>query len=187
MHEYIKNFFLTGPPKSGKTTLLNEIIENLKRRGVIISGIMCPEVIINRRRWGFKIIDIKTGREGILASIEIKSGPRVSKYGVNLMDLEEIGINALITALNDESNVVVIDEIGKMELFSEKFEQAVRRLLASGKPVIGVISYTYNHPLIREIKSRKDCKVYVIRRDSTLQHRLRIKNEIIRRILEILR
>ena len=91
MQAIVKNFFITGPPKSGKTTLLMEIIKELKKRNYTIAGITCPEVIKNNRRWGFKIIDLKTNKEGILASIEVPNGPVVSKYRVNMEDLEQIG------------------------------------------------------------------------------------------------
>lgn len=182
-----KNFFITGPPKSGKSTMLMDIRRNLEERGIIISGIICPEVAVNKSRWGFKIISIKTKKEGVLASIETKSRYRVSKYGVNINDLENIGVRALEEALVDESQVVIIDEIGKMELMSKKFENAVQKLLDSKKIILGVVALKYNHPLILKIKTdRKDTKVYYIGRDTSQKTKEMIKQDIIRRTVELL-
>jgi len=186
MQVIVKNFFITGPPKSGKTTLLMEIIKELKKRNYTIAGITCPEVIKNNRRWGFKIIDLKTNKEGILASIEVPNGPVVSKYRVNMEDLEQIGVTALRNALYDESDIVIIDEIGKMELFSKNFANAVRDLLNSKKPVIGIVPIRSNHPLVLEIKKkRRDTKTYLITRQTSRNQREQIKTEIINSILTL--
>ena len=186
MQVIVKNFFITGPPKSGKTTLLMEIIKELKKRNYTIAGITCPEVIKNNRRWGFKIIDLKTNKEGILASIEVPNGPVVSKYRVNMEDLEQIGVIALRNALYDESDIVIIDEIGKMELFSKNFANAVRDLLNSKKPVIGIVPIRSNHPLVLEIKKkRRDTKTYLITRQTSRNQREQIKTEIINSILTL--
>jgi len=186
MQAIVKNFFITGPPKSGKTTLLMEIIKELKKRNYTIAGITCPEVIKNNRRWGFKIIDLKTNKEGILASIEVPNGPVVSKYRVNMEDLEQIGVTALRNALYDESDIVIIDEIGKMELFSKNFANAVRDLLNSKKPVIGIVPIRSNHPLVLEIKKkRRDTKTYLITRQTSRNQREQIKTEIINSILTL--
>ena len=186
MQVIVKNFFITGPPKSGKTTLLMEIIKELKKRNYTIAGITCPEVVKNNRRWGFKIIDLKTNKEGILASIEVPNGPVVSKYRVNMEDLEQIGVTALRNALYDESDIVIIDEIGKMELFSKNFANAVRDLLNSKKPVIGIVPIRSNHPLVLEIKKkRRDTKTYLITRQTSRNRREQIKTEIINSILTL--
>ncbi len=180
----LKNFFLTGPPRSGKTTLLMQIMSSLKEYNVRISGIMCPEVRRHGFRWGFKIIDLKRGREGILASIEVRKGPRISKYRVNLQDLEEIGVKALEEALVDNSQVVIIDEIGKMELVSPKFSRVVKSLLDSNKVILGIIHASYNHPLLNEIRRRNDTKIYWINRNTPENIRRNIHNEILKAILE---
>ncbi|RLE73564.1 MAG: nucleoside triphosphatase, partial [Thermoprotei archaeon] len=131
-------------------------------------------------------IDLKTNKEGILASIEVPNGPVVSKYRVNMEDLEQIGVTALRNALYDESDIVIIDEIGKMELFSKNFANAVRDLLNSKKPVIGIVPIRSNHPLVLEIKKkRRDTKTYLITRQTSRNQREQIKTEIINSILTL--
>jgi len=178
----IKNFLITGPPASGKTSLLKRIITKLKERQLVIGGIFCPEVRIKGKRWGFKVIDILTSAEGILASVEIKSRYRVSKYGVDINTFERIGVNAILTAIRN-ADIVVIDEIGKMELFSLAFQEAVRKALDSRKPVIGVIAFRYNHPFIQEVKRRQDTKLYVLFKHTTESMRAKIEEEIYQKII----
>ncbi|RLI06855.1 NTPase, partial [Candidatus Bathyarchaeota archaeon] len=78
-------------------------------------------------------------------------GPRLGKYRVNLRDLEEVGVRAIEEAVA-EADVVVIDEVGPMELFSERFVEAVRKALRSGKPVVGTIHARARGPLLDEIR-----------------------------------
>ena len=130
--------FLTGKPGSGKSTVLMKIIESLKRRGLKIGGIITPEIRVKGKRIGFKVIDVYSNEEGVLASIDQKSGPRVGKYRVNLKDFERIALKALDFALNN-CDVICVDELGKMELFSEKFERKIEEILRSSKPAIIVL------------------------------------------------
>ncbi len=182
-----KNILITGPPKSGKTTAINNIIQLLRSRNIVLAGIMCPEIIRDGIRYGFKIIDIKSGREGILASINEEKGPRVSKYRVNIPNLEEIGVKAIETALSDDSQVIVIDEIGKMELLSQKFARVVIKALDSRKPVLGIIAFRSFNPIIKRIKSRKDVLLYTLSRKMNQTARIKIINEITNRLLFLVR
>jgi nucleoside-triphosphatase len=75
--------------------------------------------------------------------VDIKGPPRVSRYGVNLRDLEQIGVAALRRAVA-ESDYVVVDEIGKMELFSDEFRQTVTEAIRSDKAVVGTVMKSGN-------------------------------------------
>lgn len=109
----------------------------------------------------------------------------MGKYTVNLEDLDEIGTNAIESALKDESDVIVIDEIGKMELKSKNFEHAVLRALNSKKPVIGVIHRKQDHPLLKQIKMRGDTLIYYIDRNTSKIRREEIVREIINKVKNI--
>lgn len=166
----IKNIFITGRPSCGKTRLIMEILREL---GLDAGGFYAQEIRESGQRKGFKITDL-AGKEGILAHVNIKSQYRVSKYKVNIKDLEEIGVNSIFEALKKDQ-FVVIDEIGKMELFSEKFKRAVLAALDSKNKVLGTIKFKRD-PFTDKIKKRKDTKIFYLRRENFQEIKEKIKN-----------
>jgi nucleoside-triphosphatase len=134
-----RTILLTGRPGVGKTTIIRQIAEAL---GGHAGGFYTAEIRESGRRRGFKILTLD-GEEGVLSHVDIKGSPRVSRYGVNLRDLEGIGVAAVRRAVT-EAECVVIDEIGKMELFSEEFRQAVLEAIRSDKPVVGTVMRSGN-------------------------------------------
>jgi Predicted nucleotide kinase len=74
-----------------------------------------------------------------LASKKLKvQGPRVGSYTVNLEDIEIIAVQALERAYNN-ADLIVIDEIGTMELFSQSFRNIVGKILKSNKNCLSTI------------------------------------------------
>ena len=161
----VKTVFLTGIPGVGKTTAIKRVVLALREKGLIVGGMVTSEVREKGRRIGFEIIDLLTGRKGFLATLH-GSGPRLGKYVVNLRDLVEVGVNAIREAL-EKADVIVIDEVGPMELFSEEFKKAVKEALKSGKPLIGTIHYKARDPLIEAIKRNSNVKIFEV----TLENR----------------
>lgn len=151
-------WFITGRPGMGKTTVLWKTIEGLRDRGYQVGGMVSREVREHGTRVGFQVLDLIRGREGWLAHVNQKHGPRVGKYRVNLDDLESIGVQAVIDAV-ENADVIAIDEIGPMELYSEGFKEAVRRGMDSGKPVLGTVHHSARDKLIEEIKGREDAEI----------------------------
>jgi len=165
----IKNIFISGFPGCGKTTLIKEIIKELDLKA---GGFYTSEIREKGQRLGFKIITLDGG-EGILAHVNVKSPYRVSKYKVNLKALEEIGVAALLEALK-ENKVVIIDEIGKAEMFSRKFKQTVLAVLNSKNQVLGTIKLTYD-PFTDKIKKRQDTKIFYLTRENREDIKKQIK------------
>ncbi|MGB9598533.1 MAG: NTPase [Minisyncoccales bacterium] len=165
----IKNVFITGLPGCGKTTLLKEVLEELKLNA---GGFYTQEIREKGIRKGFKIITLD-GKEGILAHVNIKNPYRVSKYGVNIEDIDRIAVPSILEGLK-ENKIIVVDEIGKAELFSKKFKQAVLKALDSKNKVLGTIMLEEN-PFCDEIKKRKDTKIFYLKREN----RGEIKKEIL--------
>ncbi len=155
----MKNILLTGPPGCGKTTVIKEALKRLK--GLKAGGFHTSEIRKHRERKGFKITSLD-GREAILAHVDFKGPHRVSKYVVSLENLEKIGLKAIEDAIQ-KANIIVIDEIGKMELFSEKIRKAILDALDSPKKVLGTIM-TASNPFADQIKKRKDVKVIKVER-----------------------
>ena len=164
----VKNVFITGLPGCGKTSLIKEILKELRLNA---GGFYTQEIREGGIRKGFKIITLDS-KEGILAHVNVKSPYRVSKYKVNIKDLEEIGVNSIFEALK-KNKICIIDELGKMELYSEKFKKVVLAALDSKNKVLGTIMLKPN-PFCDRIKKRADIKFFYL----TSENREEIKEEI---------
>ena len=155
-----RTILLTGRPGIGKTTVIRKVVERLGGRA---GGFYTAEIRKGGRRQGFKIITLG-GQQGILSHVNIKGSPRVSKYGVNLKDLEQIGVVALRQAVVG-ADCIVVDEIGKMELFSEEFRKAVMEAVGSEKIVLGTVMVT-RHPWVDALKALPQVSVLEVTRDN---------------------
>ena len=156
---------LTGAPGVGKTTVLIKTVEALKAKGISVGGMISREAREGNVRVGFEILDLTNGKRGWLAHANQKSGPQVGKYHVNLADLEDIGAKPSQKPLKNAA-VIAIDEVGPMELYSQKFKQAVQAALGSGKPVLAVVHAKAHDPLITETKQRGDAELFNITLDN---------------------
>lgn len=163
-----KNLLITGRPGVGKTTLTMKVIA---ASGLIPKGFYTEEIRVGRDRKGFRIKTFE-GKEGVLAHIEWKGRPRVGKYGVDVESFEAIALPELETALRD-SQIIVVDEIGKMELFSHGFKELVTKVLDSPYPLLGVIK-DYGDGFIQEIKARRDVRIFTL----TMENRNSLQPEI---------
>lgn len=146
----MRRIAVTGKPGVGKSTVVakaaGKLVENF---GLKIGGIRTAEIRKEGRREGFSIEDLATGKTGTLSNVK-GSGPRVGKYHVNLEDLASIGAGALRNSL--DCDLVVIDEIGPMELKSEEFISAVEVVLESDRPVLAVLHRSSKHPLAQRVR-----------------------------------
>ena len=146
---------LTGLPGCGKTTAVMQIIENLDCEKV--AGFYTQEIRQNNIRKGFswKRLD---GAEGTLAHIKIKGPWRLGKYGVDVAGFEE-SVVPILGVEQTDVELFVIDEIGKMECFSEKFVAAVRGLFASEKSVLATVAQK-GTGLISEVKNYPNAQLF---------------------------
>lgn len=174
-------FFITGSPGIGKTTILLQVIEALKTGGYNVGGMISREVRAGGARVGFEILDLSNGRKGWLAHTNQKDGPWIGKYRVNLKDLNNIGSNAIVNAV-EKADILAVDEVGPMELYSEDFKEAVRRATESGKPMIGTVHWKARDKLIDEIRTREDAETYQV----TYENRGNLPEEIVGKVLEFL-
>ncbi len=151
---------LTGKPGTGKTALIKEALARTKVKG---GGFYTEEIRTGGIRQGFRIVTLD-GQEAILAHVGISSPYQVSKYRVDTDSLDRVGVSVLRRALK-ESDLIVIDEIGKMELLSPQFKEAVTQAINSGKKVLGTIMLN-PHPFADEIKSHPEVETLLITGDN---------------------
>jgi nucleoside-triphosphatase len=159
-----KNVLVTGRPGVGKTTLIRRVLDALS---VEAGGFYTHEIRDGGRRVGFAITDL-SGASGILAHVDHPGGYRVGKYGVNRDDLERIGVPAIRDAVAG-ARLVVMDEVGRMELCSESFQDAVLAALGSPVPVLGTIQDRTN-AFLDAVRARDD--VEIVRVDESNRDRL---------------
>lgn len=125
----IIRILVTGPPGIGKTTLVKRVIDYVRQRGVEIYGFITEEVRQGSIRVGFRIIDVHDSREDWLAHVaQFQNSPKkVGRYNVNINAMSSIGIPAILNA--KPGSLLVIDEIGKMELTIDGFIKAIESVL----------------------------------------------------------
>lgn len=141
--------FITGEPGVGKTTLIKKIVQKLGDKAY---GFWTEEVRDRKtkRRTGFKVVTTE-GREVLFASKTFTSKHLVGSYGVNVKRFEDVVIPLLERYEKDK--VLVIDEIGKMELFSKRFGDIVRELAHDPTvTMVATLPIRDVHPLVRELR-----------------------------------
>ncbi len=169
----MRNILLTGSPGIGKTTVIKKTLEILSSSK--ISGFYTGEIREGGVRKGFEIRTLD-GRGGILSHVDIRSQYRVGKYKVDVRGFEDIAIPELNPDRAD-IDLIVIDEIGKMECFSDKFKHSVIEALDSEKKVLATIAGKGDR-FIQGIKRRED----VVVREVTKENRDKLPSELVRMI-----
>ena len=154
---YIK-IGLSGLPGVGKTTTLIKTIEILEEEGYVVGGMITEELRENGKRTGFYVLDWMSKEKKVFAHKDFESRHRVGKYGIDIKALEEVGIKALQDAI-EKADVIVIDEIGKMEVESKKFVQTVRDILDMDKHMIMTLHKKSRNSLLQEIRRRDDIRM----------------------------
>ena len=143
---------LEGRPGSGKTTVVARLADRLRNAGVTVGGFVTHEVREQGRRVGFEIETLDR-RRATLAHTSFRGPPRVGKYGVDLEAFEHLALPAL--AGLRPGAVVLIDELGKMELASEAFREEVAALFDAPNTIVATV-HVFRHPLTDALKRRPD-------------------------------
>ena len=165
-----KAYLLTGEPGTGKTTIIKEALSKANKSA---GGFYTEEIRSQGVRQGFQIITLD-GRSAVLAHVSVRSPYRVSKYGVDTDSMDKLAVPALKQAIQSK-DIIVIDEIGKMELFSASFKDAVIDALESKKKVLGTIMLA-SHPWADKIKERPEVEVINVTRLN--------RDEVIKQVLD---
>ena len=148
---------ITGSPGVGKTTLCLRVFEALKRK-VRISGFVTREVRKRGSRIGFVLRNLANNEEIWLARVGAGK-VRVGKYAVFVEDFEKF-----LEGLDLNSELLIIDEVGPMELKSSKFSSLVLHLLKENCNILATVHRTYKHRVIEEIKG--NFKLFTINKDN---------------------
>lgn len=173
MYNIPMKLLLSGAPGVGKTTLVKEIILFSPQR---FSGFITEEIRDEKgNRIGFSVADL-SGNKRTFARVGFSSSFRVGKYGVDIMAFEELVLPVVEGAIG-KGKIIVIDEIGKMELFSEKFKRLISHIFSMDEHIFATIKQGYD-TFTEALKRRDDVLVYVLTRANY--------NEVKRSIVEAL-
>ena len=122
-----------------------------------------------KRKVGFTVRDLMTGECVQFASTDVESKVMVGKIGVDLNTFEKVGVKAIKNACRkaeegaepdfQECDIIIIDEVGKMEVEREAFVEAVKEALDAVKPMIITLHKKSRNPLLQDIRRRDDVRI----------------------------
>jgi nucleoside-triphosphatase len=151
---------LEGRPGVGKTTVAVRLAELLRDEGIQLGGFVTEELRESGRRVGFAV-ETFAGERATLAHVRLPGPPRVGRYGVDLEAFERVALPAL--SKTEEAALVLIDELGKMELASDAFRAAVSNAFTSERPIVATV-HIARHPFTDELKRRDSVEVLRVAR-----------------------
>ena len=156
-----QKIFITGPPRCGKSTLISTLIDYYTvKKKYIIYGFLTPEVKKSGNRIGFDIQDIFSKERRKFARIGNYNTPnKLGKYWIFLEGLEKI-ITNFETIPFQEIDIFIIDEIGKMELVSKKFQDFISSIFLSNLSIIATIGLTLKHPIKDHLLNIPNVKLF---------------------------
>jgi nucleoside-triphosphatase len=153
-----RTLLLTGHPGVGKTTVIQQVAAVL---GPHAGGFYTQEISGPGGRKGFRLVTLD-GREAVMAHVDIRTRHRVGRYGVDVATLDSVGVAAIRKAIDSrDAAAVVIDEIGKMEMFSGEFRGAVLKAMSSSKIVVATVMQK-NHDWVSALKAMPQVTVWEI-------------------------
>jgi len=171
---------ITGPPRCGKSTLISKLIEHFTLRNLKIYGFLTPEIRKENKREGFYVEDIYSKKRFPLARVgNFNTKYKLGKYSVFVQDFENY-INEFLDSIKDIPGLIFcIDEIGKMELFSKKFQELIKKLFQSNDIIIATIGKNIKHPI----------KDYILNISNSVLFNLNLENqeEIFQEITSIIK
>jgi nucleoside-triphosphatase len=166
MFETMPKIGITGLPNVGKTATLAAICRKLERDDFIVGGMITrayrpPPGDV---RVGFYVEDWRTGEKEVFASKEFKTKFKAETddgdYFVDVDPLDRIGVKAVQEAMDDEEvDIIIVDEVGKMEMHSEAFNETVKKALDCPKPVIMTLHKKSRNPLLQDLRRRDDVRI----------------------------
>ncbi len=154
---------LSGRPGIGKTTLIKAVVAQLGDRA---GGFYTEEILGPGGRKGFQLITLD-GQSAVIAHIDFKSRSQVGRYGVKVNVIDQLGAGAIQAAI-DHNPIVIIDEIGKMELFSSPFQSAVLKAV-SGSKIVLATTMLNEQPWLLALKSLPQVMTWEVNQSNRAQ------------------
>jgi len=149
---------ITGLPEAGKTYTLLKVIEMLENSETKIGGMITKPMFKKDKKVGFEIVNWMTKEKMVLARFNPDADIENEQFDVEIKALETIGVKA-ITMATEEADIIIIDEVGKLEVESDVFVSAVKAALETDKPMILTLHKKSRNPLLQDIRRRDDVRI----------------------------
>ncbi|MCL7021981.1 hypothetical protein MKW94_007595 [Papaver nudicaule] len=185
-----KCFLVTGPPGVGKTTLVMKVLEMLRASHPILKaqGFYTSEIRQGMERVGFEVVTLD-GRKAPLASTTVSSAesqrwPSVGRFKVDITSFESLALPEM--QVKEDTDLFVIDEVGKMELFSPSFFPAVSRVLESDIPILATIpipKFGRDIPAVAQMRNHPGATIFTVNKGN----REALKEQIYTQLVDVLR
>jgi nucleoside-triphosphatase len=169
---------LEGRPGVGKTTLVRRLAASLADAGISLAGFFTEELREAGRRVGFAV-ETFDGRRAALAHVDLPGGPSVGRYGVDVAAFERLALPALSKAF--DADLVVIDELGTMELASAAFRAAISDLLEQPVPLVATV-HVFRHPFTDALKGRPGVEIVRLSERNRDELSLRLATQLAARL-----
>lgn len=148
---------LAGLPGVGKTLTLLKTIDILEKEGNVVGGIITEKVMEGRDSVGLRVVDWHSKDAIIFAHKSINSRIRIGRFGVDLKSFDQIAVPAIDWAKKN-ADVIIVDEIGKIEQESKAYTEEVKDLLELDRMMILTLHKKGRNPLLQEVKKRDDVR-----------------------------
>lgn len=158
-----KNIIITGSPRSGKSTLLEKVIQDIPQ----CHGILTREIRNNKNRVGFEMSNMLVRQSSdepycvkeTIAHVNFETNKKVSRYYVDIkaIDTVLIGMEYSLSQPNFSTDTLLyVDEIGEMQLFSRNFKTMVKTFLDSEYNCLMTMTSVFESAFIDSIRKRND-------------------------------
>jgi nucleoside-triphosphatase len=149
---------LTGLPNSGKSSLVKNVIANLREQGRTVGGMVTESIMENMRKVGLEVVDITTGERATFAHINFGETHKNINFGLNPEAMETVGVAAVRAAVED-CDMVVIDEIGPIHLECPAFNEVVLETIKKNVSLLLSIHKKSRHTVVQDIRRRDDMRI----------------------------
>lgn len=153
-----KNFVVIGKSNTGKSGLMDEIVENKDLKPI---GFRMHSISVDNEFKGYYMESLKDV-EGYHNRVPVQTVLK-SKHRINLTEVyDTFGVACLDDVLNldkEEYDCVILDELGRGEAASEKFSDKIYEIL-DGDEMVFVLMKNVNNDVTSTIKKRNDVYLY---------------------------
>jgi len=151
-------YIITGAIGEGKTTQVRKLVEQLKAGNVSVMGIYSPRIMVDGQTAGYDVVDVDSGLRVPFLRVDSKSeSKKIGRYSINPAAIEA-GLKSLSAAMDSNPDVIVADEIGKMELGNEGWFEKIDGMLKGSS----ILVFAVRDSFVEEIVNKFEMKDYSV-------------------------